>query len=96
MRKSWVYMLTNEENSVLYTGVTSNLERRILQHRAKVREGFTQRYNLNKLVYVEEFGSIIDAIEREKKIKMLSRHRKELLIQRLNPAWRDLMPMDEY
>ncbi|MBP3440456.1 MAG: GIY-YIG nuclease family protein [Tidjanibacter sp.] len=96
MRKSWVYMLTNEENTVLYTGVTSNLERRILQHRAKVREGFTQRYNLNKLVYVEEFGSIIDAIEREKKIKMLSRHRKELLIQRLNPAWRDLMPMDEY
>lgn len=89
-------MLTNEENTVLYTGVTSNLERRILQHRAKVREGFTQRYNLNKLVYVEEFGSIIDAIEREKKIKMLSRHRKELLIQRLNPAWRDLMPMDEY
>ena len=89
-------MLTNEEDTVLYTGVTSNLERRILQHRAKVREGFTQRYNLNKLVYVEEFGSIIDALEREKKIKMLSRHRKELLIQRLNPAWRDLMPMDEY
>ena len=89
-------MLTNEENSVLYTGVTSNLERRILQHRAKVREGFTQRYNLNKVVYVEEFGSIIDAIEREKKIKMLSRHRKNLLIQQQNPAWRDLMPMDEY
>ena len=89
-------MLTNEGNSVLYTGVTSNLERRILQHRAKVREGFTQRYNLNKLVYVEEFGSIIDAIEREKKIKMLSRHRKELLIQQQNPAWRDLMPVDDY
>ncbi len=89
-------MLTNEENTVLYTGVTSNLERRILQHRAKVREGFTQRYNLNKVVYVEEFGSIIDAIEREKKIKMLSRHRKNLLIQQQNPAWRDLMPMDEY
>ncbi|MBQ8272124.1 MAG: GIY-YIG nuclease family protein [Tidjanibacter sp.] len=96
MRKSYVYMLTNEGNSVLYTGVTSNLERRILQHRAKVREGFTQRYNLNKLVYVEEFGSIIDAIEREKKIKMLSRHRKELLIQQQNPAWRDLMPVDDY
>lgn len=96
MRRSYVYMLTNEENTVLYTGVTSNLERRILQHRAKVREGFTQRYNLNKVVYVEEFGSIIDAIEREKKIKMLSRHRKNLLIQQQNPAWRDLMPMDEY
>ncbi len=88
-------MLTNEGNSVLYTGVTSNLERRILQHRAKIREGFTQRYNLNKLVYVEEFGSIIDAIEWEKKTKMLSRHRKELLIQQQNPAWRDLMPKDE-
>ena len=89
-------MLTNQGNSVLYTGVTSNLEQRILQHRAKIREGFTQQYNLNKLVYVEEFGSIIDAIEREKKIKMLSRHRKELLIQQQNPAWRDLMPMDDY
>ena len=89
-------MLTNEENSVLYTGVTSNLEQRILQHRAKIREGFTQRYNLNKLVYVEEFGSIIDAIQREKKIKMLSRHRKNLLIQQQNPAWRDLMPIDDY
>lgn len=89
-------MLTNEGNSVLYTGVTSNLERRILQHRAKIREGFTQRYNLNKLVYVEVYGSIIDAIEREKKIKMLSRHRKELLIQQQNPAWRDLMPVDDY
>ena len=88
-------MLTNKDNSVLYTGVTSNLERRILQHRAKVREGFTQRYNLNKLVYVEEFGSIVDAIEREKKIKMLSRHRKELLLQQQNPAWHDLMPIDE-
>ncbi len=89
-------MLTNEGNSVLYTGVTSNLERRILQHRAKICEGFTQRYNLNKLVYVEEYGSIIDAIEREKKIKMLSRHRKELLIRQQNPAWRDLMPVDDY
>ncbi len=89
-------MLTNEENSVLYTSVTSNLEQRILQHRAKIREGFTQRYNLNKLVYVEEFGSIIDAIQREKKIKMLSRHRKNLLIQQQNPAWRDLMPIDDY
>ncbi len=89
-------MLTNEENTVLYTGVTSNLEQRIWQHRAKIREGFTQRYNLNKVVYVEEFGSIIDAIEREKKIKMLSRHRKNLLIQQQNPAWRDLLPMDDY
>ena len=96
MKKGYVYMLTNQGNSVLYTGVTSNLEQRILQHRAKIREGFTQQYNLNKLVYVEEFGSIIDAIEREKKIKMLSRHRKELLIQQQNPAWRDLMPMDDY
>ena len=96
MRKSYVYMLTNEENTVLYTGVTSNLERRIWEHRAQVRDGFTQRYNLKKVVYVEEFGSIVDAIEREKKIKMLSRHRKELLIQRQNPAWHDLMPMDEY
>ena len=96
MKKGYVYMLTNQGNSVLYTGVTSNLEQRILQHRAQIREGFTQQYNLNKLVYVEEFGSIIDAIEREKKIKMLSRHRKELLIQQQNPAWRDLMPMDDY
>lgn len=88
-------MLTNKENTVLYTGVTSNLEQRIYQHRAKTREGFTSKYNLCKVVYVEEYGNIIDAIEREKKIKMLSRHRKELLIQQQNPAWRDLMPIDE-
>ena len=91
MERGWVYMLTNKDNNVLYTGVTSNLVQRVVQHRNKSYGGFTARYNLTKVVYVEELPNIRDAIAREKAIKRLSRHRKELLIARINPYWRELV-----
>ena len=84
-------MLTNKDNNVLYTGVTSNLVQRVVQHRNKSYGGFPARYNLTKVVYVEELPNIRDAIAREKAIKRLSRHRKELLIARINPYWRELV-----
>ena len=84
-------MLTNKDNNVLYTGVTSNLIQRVVQHRNKSYGGFSARYNLTKVVYVEELPNIRDAIAREKAIKRLSRHRKELLIARINPYWRELV-----
>ena len=84
-------MLTNKDNNVLYTGVTSNLVQRVVQHRNKSYGGFSARYNLTKVVYVEELPNIRDAIAREKAIKRLSRHRKELLIARINPYWRKLV-----
>lgn len=91
MERGWVYMLTNKDNNVLYTGVTSNLVQRVVQHRNKSYGGFSARYNLTKVVYVEELPNIRDAIAREKAIKRLSRHRKELLIARINPYWRELV-----
>lgn len=92
MEKSYVYILTNKDNNVLYTGVTSNLEERISQHREKHFGGFTARYNLTKVVYFEELPNIRDAIYREKQIKRLPRRRKDLMIERVNPFWEELMP----
>ena len=92
MERSWVYILTNKDNNVLYTGVTSNLEERIRQHRDKYFGGFTARYNLTKVVYFEELPNIQDAIYREKQIKRLPRRRKILLIERVNPFWEELLP----
>ena len=92
MRKSFVYILTNKDNNVLYTGVTSNLEDRVRQHREKHFGGFTAKYNLTKVVYFEELPTIADAIYREKQIKRLPRRRKVLLIERVNPLWHELMP----
>ncbi|HXH21743.1 MAG TPA: GIY-YIG nuclease family protein [Dehalococcoidia bacterium] len=87
----YVYFLTNLTNSVLYTGVTSNLRDRIRKHREKAYPtSFTSRYNVWKLVYVEAFGDMRAAIEREKQIKAGPRRRKVELIERANPAWRDL------
>ena len=85
-------MLTNQDNDVLYTGVTSNLARRILQHRDKRYGGFTAKYNVTKLVYFEELPSITDAIFRETRIKQLPRRRKDLMIERINPFWKEVMP----
>lgn len=86
----FVYILTNRGNTVLYTGVTNNLVRRVYEHREKLLEGFTKRYNINKLVYYETFDSINDAIAREKQIKAGSRQKKLDLIRGLNPDWKDL------
>ena len=91
MDKSFVYILTNQDNNVLYTGVTTDLILRINQHRNKTFGGFSARYNLTKLVYFEEWPDINSAIQREKAIKRLPRRRKILLIERMNPMWRELM-----
>jgi len=86
----YVYIITNKSNTVLYIGVTSDLEDRIWQHKNKVYKGFTSRYDCNKLVYYEEFQWIQDAIEREKQLKGGSRQKKIDLIVTTNPAWNDL------
>ncbi len=89
-RLSWVYLMTNPSNTVIYTGVTSNLFRRISEHKEKKISGFTSKYNVVKLVYYEEYTSILDAIEREKQIKAGSRKKKVILIESENPDWQDL------
>jgi putative endonuclease len=89
-RQSYIYILTNKYNKVLYTGVTSDLKKRIWEHREKLADGFTKRYNVTKLVYYEVFADIRDAIAREKQIKAGSRQKKIDLIAGFNPEWRDL------
>lgn len=91
MRKaSYVYLLTNKHNNVLYTGVTNDLIRRVYEHKNKLVAGFTQKYNVDRLVYYEVCGSIVVAIEREKQIKGWSPKKKQDLINTLNPKWDDL------
>ena len=86
-----VYILTNKNNNVLYTGVTSDLKKRIYEHKNKIYStSFTNKYNINKLVYYEAFHSIEEAIAREKQIKGGSRDKKIKLIEDLNPDWNDL------
>ena len=85
-----VYILTNKHHTVLYTGVTSDLYTRVIEHRTKVYPGFTAKYNVHKLVYFEQFGDVNDAIAREKQIKGGSRQKKIDLINSQNPGWNDL------
>jgi putative endonuclease len=85
-----VYILTNKNKRVLYTGVTSNLEARVVEHQTKALKGFTSRYNVDRLVYYEYFSDIEDAIAREKQIKAGARAKKVSLIEGSNPAWKDL------
>jgi putative endonuclease len=89
-RRFYVYMMTNIKNTVIYTGVTNDLKRRAYEHRLKLREGFTKRYNTAKLIYYEQFVDAVHAIAREKQIKGGSRQKKIELINALNPEWRDL------
>jgi len=89
-KKYFVYILTNKKNSVLYTGVTNNLLRRVWEHKNKVQKGFTAKYNCNKLVWFETYDDIYSAIKREKQIKGGSRSKKIELINSLNPLWIDL------
>ena len=86
----FVYILTNGWHTVLYTGITNDLVRRIAEHRDSAFKGFTHRYNVVKLVYYEEFGEVQAAIGREKQIKGGSRAKKIALINAMNPEWRDL------
>ena len=86
----YIYILTNKINSVLYIGVTNDLQRRIYEHKNKLIPGFTRKYNLNKLIYFEHFENINDAIKREKQLKKWNRSWKEELINKENPKWNDL------
>ncbi len=87
---SFLYILTNKSNRVLYTGVTSDLIKRVHQHKNGLGGIFTSKYKVNKLVYYQVFESIIEAITEEKRIKGGSRQQKIDLIKGLNPEWRDL------
>ena len=90
MRSHWVYIMTNSGNTVLYTGATNDLRRRVAQHKAGLGSKFTSRHRITKLVFYEEFGRITDAIAAEKRIKAGPRTRKIQLIGAVNPGWRDL------
>jgi putative endonuclease len=89
-KQGFVYIMTNQANLVLYTGVTSNLKQRVYQHKEKLIEGFTQKYNLTKLIHYEIADSIEGAILREKQIKDYSRKKKIQLIKEKNPDFLDL------
>jgi putative endonuclease len=89
-KQYYVYIMTNRHNGVLYTGVTSNLKKRVYEHKEKVVEGFTKRYNITKLIYFEVFDDPENAIMREKKIKAGSRQKKIDLVNSRNQRWLDL------
>ena len=82
--------MTNCNNTVIYIGVTSNLIKRVHQHKTKSFKGFTSKYNCDKLIYFENFSDINQAIAREKQLKSGNRKRKEDLINSINPTWNDL------
>ena len=86
----YVYLLTNRNDKVMYVGVTNNLERRVYEHKTKLVHGFTEKYNLNKLVYFEKTSDVLVAIAREKEIKKWRREKKNNLVIAVNPEWRDL------
>ena len=90
MKHGYVYLMTNKRNNVIYTGVTSDLQKRIYEHKQKMVKGFTEKYNVDKLVYYEMSDDIESAISREKQIKAGPRKRKVELIKSLNPEFRDL------
>ena len=87
----YVYILTNSSNKVLYVGVTNDLERRCYEHKQKLIKGFTQKYNLDKLIYYVKLDFIEVAIFREKQIKGYSRSKKDALINEINPKWDELL-----
>ena len=90
MKKGYVYIVTNNTNNVLYIGVTSNLVKRIYEHKNSFIDGFTKKYSCKKLVYYEIFDNIQEAIKREKFLKGKKRDFKLALIKEFNPEWIDL------
>ncbi len=89
MKNCWVYILSNKSKT-LYIGVTGDLQGRIYEHKQKLIDGFTKKYNLTSLVYFETFNNMQDAIHREKQLKNLHREWKINLIESINPDWKDL------
>jgi len=89
-KRLYVYIMTNKANTALYTGVTNDLRRRVYEHKEKLIEGFTKRYNIVKLVYYEAFADATSAFRREKEIKTGSQKKKEELINGINSEWHDL------
>ena len=89
-KQYYVYMMTNKHNTVLYTGITSDLMRRVFEHKEGLGGVFTSKYNLTRLVYYEITEDVRTAIEREKQIKGGSRTKKDQLVDGVNPEWRDL------
>ncbi|MGB7574276.1 MAG: GIY-YIG nuclease family protein [Thermodesulfobacteriota bacterium] len=92
-KQYYVYILANKSNKVLYIGVTNDLERRICEHRNEMVDGFTKKYNLNKLVYFETTTDVRSALEKEKQLKNWHRSWKINLINEFNSEWKDLSEM---
>jgi len=90
MKGGWIYFMANRPEGTLYVGVTNNLIRRVFEHRTHIQEGFTKKYNLNRLVYYEWHDEMGNAIQREKNIKHWPREWKVNLIHNMNPDWLDL------
>ena len=86
----FVYILANWNHSVLYIGVTNDLQRRVYEHRQELVEGFTKKYHVHKLVYYEHTGDVKAALAREKQLKGWRREKKEALVETMNPDWKDL------
>jgi putative endonuclease len=89
-KKYSVYIMTNKYNNVLYTGMTNNINRRVFEHKNKVYNGFTKKYNVNKIIYYEKLNTLEEAMNREKQIKCKSRAKKIELISKYNKEWKDL------
>lgn len=90
MKQYYLYILTSWNDAVMYIGVTNNLERRIYEHKNKLVKGFTEKYNVTKLVYIEEANDPASAIAREKQLKSWRRDKKNALVAASNPTWKDL------
>ncbi len=90
MKDYYVYILTNQYNNVMYIGITNDLKRRVYEHKTGLLEGFTKRYNVHKLVYVEHCHDVYAAIEREKQLKGWSRPKKNALVEAVNPEWKEI------
>lgn len=89
-KQGYLYILFSKRNGTLYVGVTANLQKRVYEHRNKLADGFTKKYNVDKLGYYEIHSNMTSAIEREKRIKGGSRKAKLALIEQMNPQWEDL------
>ncbi len=84
------YIMTNQRHTVLYTGSSGVLKKRVWQHKRQYKKSFTQRYNVDKLVYMKEFATVAEARAEERRIKGLLRRKKIALIESMNPDWKDL------